>query len=72
MSIKILYGLKNGKLIILDVDTSDKSKKQCFLEGCTSVIVADRSQEVIDCMISGDNVTMDIFSGEENDPRRNL
>lgn len=63
MSNKILYGLKNSKLIILDIDTSEKSKKQCFRHGCTSVIVADRSQKAIDCIVSGDDVTMDMFEG---------
>lgn len=65
MSNKILYGIKNGKLIILDVETTEKAKKQCFREGCTTVVVADRSQEAIDCMVSGNNVTMDMFTGIE-------
>ena len=63
MNNKILYGLKNSKLIILDVDTSEETKKNCFREGCTSVVVADRSQVAIDCIVSGDDVTMDMFEG---------
>lgn len=60
---KILYGIKDSKLIILDIDTSKKAKKDCFKEGCTSVIVADRSQEAIDCIVSGEDINMNMFTG---------
>lgn len=63
MNNKILYGLKNSKLIILDIDVSEEAKKHCFREGCTSVVVADRSQRAIDCIVSGNDVTMDMFEG---------
>ena len=61
--IKILYGLIGDKIAIMDADTSLKAKKQCFKEKCTSVIVADKSNELSDAFINGDSVTMDMFKG---------
>lgn len=62
---KLLYGLIGNKIVILDQDTSLKAKKQCFKEKCTSVVVADNSDELKDAFINGDSVTMDMFKGVE-------
>lgn len=63
MGNKILYGLIGNKIAIIDQDTSLKAKKQCFKEKCTSVIVAEQSDELKDAFINGDSVTIDMFKG---------
>lgn len=63
--IKILYGLKDNKIIVVDADTSNKAKKQCFKEGCTSVIVADKTDEAMKAFVDEMPVSIDIFKDVE-------
>lgn len=60
---KLLYGLVGDKIVIVDQNTSIKAKKQCFKEKCTSVIVADQSEELRVAFVEGHSVTMDMFTG---------
>ena len=60
---KTLYGIKDNKIIIVDGDVSDKAKKQCFKDGCTSVIVGDKTRQLMDAFINETPIDMDMFTG---------
>ena len=60
---KVLYGLIGNKIAVIDADTSEKAKKQCFKEKCTSIIVADRDQALIDKFIDEEDVSVEMFTG---------
>lgn len=60
---KLLYGLIGDKIAVIDQDTSLKAKKECFKEKCTSVIVADQSDELREAFVNEMSVTMDMFKG---------
>lgn len=65
MGRKVLFGLIGSKIAIVDVDTSLKAKKQCFKEKCTSVIVAELTEELREKWIDGADVSMNDFTGVE-------
>lgn len=62
---KVLYGLIGSKIAVVDVNTSMKAKKQCFREKCTTIIVAEKTDELMAAFSNGDDVTMDMFKGIE-------
>ena len=62
---KVLYGLIGDKIAVVDADTSIKAKKQCFKEKCTTVIVAEKTAELMDAFANGDSVTINMFKGVE-------
>lgn len=41
MSKTCLIGLMNKKIILVDMETTVKAKKQAFREGCDDVIIAE-------------------------------
>jgi hypothetical protein len=53
---KVLYGLIGDKIAVVDADTSVKAKKQCFREKCTSVIVAEKTDELMVALTEGHSV----------------
>lgn len=65
MSKKVLFGLIGSKIVIVDVDTSLKAKKQCFKEKCTSVIVAELTEDLRKKWINEVDVSMSDFTGVE-------
>lgn len=65
MSKKVLFGLIGNKIAVVDVDTSLKAKKQCFKEKCTSVIVAELTEDLRSKWINEVDVSMSDFTGVE-------
>ncbi|WP_436659686.1 hypothetical protein [Acinetobacter sp. P1(2025)] len=47
MAKQLLYGLVGDVIAVVDQDTSAKARKDCFRESCTSVIVADHTDELM-------------------------
>ena len=62
---KVLFGLRDSKIIAVDVDTSVKAKKLMFREGCTSVIVAELTESIREKWIEEIEVSISDFNGIE-------
>lgn len=62
---KVLFGLRDSKIIAVDVDTSVKAKKLMFREGCTSVIVAELTESIRGKWIEEIEVSISDFNGVE-------
>lgn len=62
---KVLFGLRDSKIIAVDVDTSVKAKKLMFREGCTSVIVAELTESIREKWIEEIEVSISDFNGVE-------
>ena len=65
MSKKVLFGLFGSKIAVVDVDTSAKAKKQCLMGGCTTLIVAELTEELRKKWIDEVEVSMSDFNGVE-------
>ena len=66
MSIKkVLFGLRDSKIIAVDVETSVKAKKLMFKEGCTSVVVAELTESIREKWIEEIEVSISDFNGIE-------
>ena len=62
---KVLYGLRDRKIAVVDVNTTIRAQQQCFKEKCTSVIVANKTDELMDAFVNGADVTIHMFKGVE-------
>lgn len=65
MNKKCLIGLLNKKIILVDIDTTVKAKKQAFREGCDNVIVSELTDLLRKKWIDEIDVSIDDFSGVE-------
>ena len=63
---KVLFGLRDSKIIAVDVDTSVKAKRLMFREGCTSVIVAELTESMREKWIEEIEVSISDFNGVES------
>ena len=62
---KVLFGLRDSKIIAVDVETSVKAKKLMFKEGCTSVVVAELTESIREKWIEEIEVSISDFNGIE-------
>ena len=62
---KVLFGLRDSKIIAVDVETSVKAKKLMFKEGCTSVVVAELTESIREKWIKEIEVSISDFNGIE-------
>ena len=65
MSKKCLMGLINKKIVIVDMETTIKAKKQAMKEGCDTVIVAEFTELLRRKWIDEIEVSMSDFTGVE-------
>lgn len=62
---KVLFGLRDSKIIAVDMETTVKAKKLMFKEGCTSVIVAELTESIREKWVDEIEVSIDDFNGVE-------
>ena len=65
MSKKCLIGLMNKKIVLVDMETTVKAKKQAFREGCDNVIIAEFTELLRKKLIDEIEVSMSDFTGIE-------
>lgn len=62
---KVLFGLMNKKIVLVDIETTPKAKKQALKEGCTTVLVAFLTDELREKWINEIEVSISDFNGVE-------
>lgn len=63
---KILFGIRDKKIVYVSIHTTLDEKKRCFREtGCSTVIVADRTDEIYEAWIENKDVDISMFHGVE-------
>ena len=65
MSNKRLIGLMNKKIVLVDMETTIKAKKQALKEGCDNVIVAEFTELLRKKWIDEIDVSISDFTGVE-------
>lgn len=65
MSKKCLMGLMNKKIVLVDMETTTKAKKQAMHDGCDTVIVAEFTELLRKKWIDEIEVSMNDFTGVE-------
>jgi hypothetical protein len=63
MKSKVLFGLYDGKIAVLDADTSEEAIKETLKEGCTDVIIAEYNAQMSDCWLNQKPVKIEDFVG---------
>ncbi|WP_373739909.1 hypothetical protein [Jeotgalibaca porci] len=62
---KVLFGLMDKKIVLVDTETTPKAKKQALKEGCTTILVAFLTDELREKWINEVEVSMADFEGVE-------
>lgn len=58
---KLLIGIINNKIALMDQDTSKKAKRAAISEGCESIFVCEYTKEISEAWINETEINLGMF-----------